>query len=366
MSSENVRWGILGAANIARKNWEAIRRSGNGTLVAVASRDKNRAAKFIAECQSCIPFDTPPNACVYEELLANRNVEAVYIPLPTGVRKEWVIKAAQAKKHVLCEKPCAGNARDLAEMVAACRENGVQFMDGVMFMHSDRLPLLAKVLADGQSVGKLRRMTSCFSFRAGQDFVSQNIRAQRELEPLGCLGDLGWYNVRFFLWAMQYKMPRRVSGRLLASQPQGDSRGVPMEFTGELFWDDDTSASFFCSFLAENQEWVSLSGTHGFVTVRDFVLPFFGGEVAFEVTQSEFQVEGCAFNMIPHQQRHALTETSNNATNAQETKMARRFSELVRSGKVDPHWPDIALKTQQVLDALVESASRDGANVTLS
>lgn len=365
MSSKLVRWGVLGAANIFRKNWEGIRRSGNGTLVAVASRDRSRAAQFIEDCQSRVPFSPAPKACTYEELLANPNIDAVYIPLPTGVRKEWVIKAAKAKKHVLCEKPCAPNSHDLAEMIAACRENGVQFMDGVMFMHSDRLPLLARVLSDGTSVGKIRRMTSAFSFRAGEEFVSQNIRAQRDLEPLGCLGDLGWYNVRFFLWAMQYRMPKRVMGRMLASQPAGDAKGVPMEFTGELFFDNDTTASFFSSFLAQNQQWVVLSGTEGFATVRDFVLPFFGGEAAFEVTQPQFEVDGCQFNMIPRHQRYAAFETSNNANNSQEVKMLRRFSEIVLSGKIDSHWPEIALKTQQVLDALVESAGNDGKPVNL-
>jgi hypothetical protein len=70
--------------------------------------------------------------------------------------------------------------------------------------------------------------------------------------------------------------------------------------------------------------------------------------------------------MIPHRQHHAAFETSNNAGNSQETKMLRRFSEIVLSGKIDSHWPEIALKTQQVLDALVESASKDGSPVNLA
>ena len=72
-------------------------------------------------------------------MLAAKDVDALYIPLPTGLRKEWVIRAAQAGKHIVCEKPCAINAADLREMVDACRQHRVQFMDGVMFMHSRRL-----------------------------------------------------------------------------------------------------------------------------------------------------------------------------------------------------------------------------------
>ena len=68
----------------------------------------------------------------------------VYIPLPTGIRKEWVLRAARAGKHVVCEKPCAVSVRDLVEMLEACRRHRVQFMDGVMFMHSRRLELMRK------------------------------------------------------------------------------------------------------------------------------------------------------------------------------------------------------------------------------
>ena len=107
------RWGILGTANIARKNWRAIRNSGNSTLTAVASRDAAKARKFIDECQADVPFPTAPVPCGYDELLARKDVDAVYIPLPTGIRREWVVKAAMAGKHVLCEKPCGVNAADV-------------------------------------------------------------------------------------------------------------------------------------------------------------------------------------------------------------------------------------------------------------
>ena len=112
MSQENLcRWGILSTAGIARKNWQAIHNSGNGTIVAVASRDAAKAQQFIDECQADVSFATAPEAIGgYDELLGRDDIDAVYIPLPTGLRKEWVIKAAQAGKHVMCEKPCAIHA----------------------------------------------------------------------------------------------------------------------------------------------------------------------------------------------------------------------------------------------------------------
>src|SRR5260221_2135393 len=147
MTENKLRWGILGTANIARKNWKAIHHTENSTLVAVASRDLERSRRFIAECQAHTPFEIAPQAFgSYEALLASKDVDAVYLPLPTGLRKEWVIRAAEAGKHVVSEKPCAPSVADLREMIEACRRHHVQFMDGVMFMHSRRLALLREAL----------------------------------------------------------------------------------------------------------------------------------------------------------------------------------------------------------------------------
>src|SRR5258708_6778395 len=147
MTTQPLRWGILGTANIARKNWKAIFHSGNCVLTAVASRDPERSREFVAQCQAEAPFEAVPAAFgSYEELLASNKVDALYIPLPTGLRKDWVVRAARAGKHVLCEKPCAASVTDLQEMLAACRMHGVQFMDGVMFMHSRRLERIRETL----------------------------------------------------------------------------------------------------------------------------------------------------------------------------------------------------------------------------
>ena len=205
MANENmVRWGILSTAEIARKNWRAIRNSGNGIVTAVASRAAERCGRFITECQTQAPFDIVPRAFDdYEALLASKDVDAVYIPLPTALRKEWVIRAAEAGKHVICEKPCATSVANLREMLAACRKNHVQFMDGVMFMHSRRLSAIRQVLDDGSSIGEIKRLALGFSFGAPPEFFTGNIRAHSNLEPDGCLGDLGWYCIRFVLWTMQ-------------------------------------------------------------------------------------------------------------------------------------------------------------------
>jgi predicted dehydrogenase len=366
MGSQVCRFGIMGTATIARKNWQAIHNSGNTTLVAVGSRSRERAEKYIGECQASVRFDLPPKALTYEELLASPEIDAVYIPLPTGVRKEWVIRAAQAKKHVLCEKPCAVHAADLAEMLAVCRASNVQFMDGVMFMHSARLASLRQTLDDGTSVGQIKRIVSHFSFRGSEEFVQQNIRVNQQLEPLGCLGDLGWYNIRFTLWAMNYKLPRQVSGRLLSVVGEsGTNSAVPTEFSGELLFEGGVSASFYCSFITEHQQWANIGGTKGFVHVPDFVVPFYGCETAFTVTQAQFDVRGCQFNMNDHTRRVAVREYSNNGPDSQETNLFRNFATLATSGRPDPTWGEIALKTQHVLDACLLSSRQEGVLVAL-
>jgi predicted dehydrogenase len=363
MSNENMlRWGILGTAEIARKNWKAIRNSGNGIVTAVASRDVGRARRFIGECQAQAPFDSVPRALGgYESLLAAKDVDAVYIPLPTGLRKEWVIRAAEAGKHVICEKPCANSVPDLREMLAACRSHGVQFMDGVMFMHSRRLDAIRQMLDGPDAVGQIRRLAFGFSFGAPEEFFTGNIRADRSLEPQGCLGDLGWYCIRFALWVMRGQLPTGVTGRILSGMGAADgSTAAPSEFSAEMFFDGGVSAGFYCSFITELQQWAHISGTKGSVRIGDFVLPDFGNELTFEVSNPFYRVSGCDFNMEPNSRRVAVPEYSNSHPSAQESNLFRNFTAQVRSAQISGDWSDIALKTQQVMDACLASARAGG------
>jgi predicted dehydrogenase len=350
MASHQLRWGILSTATIARKNWQAIRNSGNGKVVAVASRNLDSAKRFIAECQATAPFDSPPRPMgSYEELIASPDIDAIYVPLPTGIRKEWILRVAAAGKHVLSEKPCAVSAADLREITDACRKNNVQFMDGVMFMHSTRLASMRSTLDDGRTVGRLRRVSSSFSFRADPEFFSQNIRAHSTLEPFGCLGDLGWYCIRLSLWAAGWRLPKTVTGQLIGKVGRPDSPNpVPTEFSGELIFDDGLSAGFFCSFVCELHQWAHLDGEKGSLVLDDFVGLRAGEELSY----------------LANGRRIAIPEHAMNHPTAQETRMIRTFSDLALSGKPSDFWPDIALKTQQVMDACHRSALAGGKPMT--
>ena len=349
---KKLRFGYLSTANIGRKNWKAIFNSGNCVVAAVASRDLERSRKYIRDCQAEAPFETPPLALGrYEELLASKNVDAVYFPLPTTLRREWVVRAAEAGKHVLCEKPCAGSAADLAAMISACRKNKVQFMDGVMFMHSQRLARVRETLDDGVSVGQIKRIVSQFSFPGSEAFFRGNIRVNAALEPAGCLGDLGWYDIRFTLWALDWRLPREVSARTLA---QTDS-SVPTDFSAELFFDGGISAGLYCSFINFRQQWVNVSGAKGYLQISDFVNPFYGGELGFEVVN----ILQDGFNLLPNARRVTVAEHGHGHPTAQESNMFRNFANQVFSGSLNDDWPMWALKTQQVMDACLESARRN-------
>lgn len=351
-----LRWGILGGAGIARKNWEAIRLSGTGIVTAVASRDVVRAATFVDQCQAEAPFDTKPAAVGgYDALLARPDVDAVYIPLPTGVRGEWVRKAAAAGKHVLCEKPCAGSATELRGMIEACSAAGVQFMDGVMFQHSQRLDSIRAVLADEARFGEIRRIDSAFSFLADAGFAEANIRGQAGLEPMGCLGDLGWYNIRFTLWAMGWQRPCRVMARCHRWIGGPGSDRVPAEVSATLDFANGVTASFYCSFTAADQQWAHISGTRAGVRVADFVLPFDARKLQYDVVRSEFVVRGCDFRMKSGMESVVIDELPTRDVGAQESRMFATFARQVQSGSVDPHWSRIAMATQEVTDACMES-----------
>ncbi|MDB4413039.1 Gfo/Idh/MocA family oxidoreductase [Pirellulaceae bacterium] len=367
MSAAQCRWGILSTAEIAQKNWASICHAPNALLAAVGSRSVDKANAFIDMCSSSVPCESRPTAFgSYEELIASDDIDAIYVPLPTGVRKEWVIKVAEAGKHVMCEKPCAINAVDLSEMIAACEKNGVQFMDGIMYLHSKRFAAMKETLNDGQSVGDIRRICGNFSFNGPEEFQAGNIRTASNLEPQGCLGDLGWYQIRFALWAMNYEMPTKVIGRMISEHKRDDSPNpVPMEFSLDLFFANNVTANFYSSFITEHQQSCTVAGTQGYMRIDDFVLPFFGNGLHYDVFNSNFVVDRCDFTMERHTSSHSVHEYGNNHANAQETLLFQDFSQLVIDKQLDPSWPEASLKTQKIMDAALESALNGSVEIEL-
>ena len=176
-----VRVGIVGAASIAKKNARAIQRSERCALVAVASRTMAKAEAWVAELgfgASC--------RCVegYEHLLAAADVDAVYVPLPTSLHLDFVVKAAAAGKHVLVEKPVGRTAAEVRAMVDACRAAGVALLDGTMFVHHARFEQMDRLFADEQFWAPTR-VSSAFTFwgdEAARARVPERFRRPRPTE----------------------------------------------------------------------------------------------------------------------------------------------------------------------------------------
>ena len=157
--AKQLKWGILGAGNIARQFARGVAASQTGTLVAIGSRDQSRADKFAAE------FSIPAAHGSYDQLLADTNVQAVYIATPHPEHAEWAIKAAEAKKHLLVEKPLALNHAQAMAIVEAARANDVFLMEAFMYRCHPQTQKLVELIRQ-RVIGDVRVISACFSFHA--------------------------------------------------------------------------------------------------------------------------------------------------------------------------------------------------------
>lgn len=347
-----LRWGVMGAAVIARKFWQAVRLSGCSSITGIAARAPDRATEFVDQLQARFPVSERPRVFPdYRSLVESDQIDAVYIPLPTGLRGSWVIEAAKNGKHVLCEKPCAVSNAEMQAMIDACTNAGVQFMDNVMFMHSARTKAIRQQLHFEKRIGAVQRVATQFSFLGDESFFQDNIRNQASMEPWGCLGDLGWYCIRICLLAMDDELPIAVRGKLL--QPASNLTPA-REFSGELYFSGGRTASLYCSFVNQHQQWVHFSGTEGNFWIDDFVLPWFGNRVRVRERRVSFNDSGFDFNYECHGQDFWYDEYGNGHASAQEVQLVRKFVELTNAP--DAYWPRIAQRTQQVMQALWDSA----------
>lgn len=180
--SDKVKWGILGTANIARyATIPGIKGAGNAELFAIAGRNEEKAKSF------CQEYGFKKYYASYEELLSDKDVEAIYIPLPNSLHKEWVIKALKAKKSVLCEKPLALCKADAKEMFDTAEENGVHLMEAYAYLHSPYVKSLQSDIKSG-IIGDVDFIDTAFVTQG----YKEDIRLYKELGG-GAMYDLGCY-----------------------------------------------------------------------------------------------------------------------------------------------------------------------------
>ena len=253
--NQRLRWGVLSTAAIARtKVIPGIAKAEHCEIVAIASRDVALAERVAAELSI-------PNAHgSYEALLADPGIDAVYIPLPNHLHATWAIAAAEAGKHVLCEKPLATTSRDAERMVEAAERAGVHLMEAFMYRLHPSWVAVRELVASGR-IGRLMSVQSWFSFYNADPANIRNILAAGG----GALYDIGCYcvNLSRMLFGAE---PTRVEGIVMRDPVGGTdvlTSGI-LDFGGGL-------ASFTCSTRAEDDQWVEVYGTEGRISVE---IPF--------------------------------------------------------------------------------------------
>ncbi|GCE16906.1 Gfo/Idh/MocA family protein [Dictyobacter kobayashii] len=248
-----VRWGIISAANIGvRAVAPALQASSNGKLVAVGSRDTKHAAEVYAFAPNVRIYDS------YEAIIADPEIEAVYIPLPNSLHAEWTIKALQAGKHVLCEKPLAITREEGEEMVQVARDNQVLLMEAFMYRFHPQIVWALEQIRTGV-IGPVRLVRASFSFDIRAH--AENIRLQPDLAG-GSLMDVGCYPINLFR-AIYDRSPRSVAARVHVTGPTS----VDLATNAVLDYGDGCFGVLDSSFGLPSRQGAEIIGEAGIITL---------------------------------------------------------------------------------------------------
>lgn len=246
-----VRWGILGAARIARSGFlPALKAAGDGVLEAVASREKARADEWVAEMQAGRAVHG------YEELLADKRVDAVYVGLPNALHAEWTIRALEAGKAVLCEKPLAPTPADVHRVLEVARRLPGPLWEAFVFPFQAQTSRLKELLAQ-RAIGELREIWASFHYALRTD---QDIRWSLPLAG-GSLLDLGCYPIRFARLLFEDEPTEGWAHARIAPT------GVDRETIGALKFPGERTLLMSCGFDRVSSAYTRLVGTRGEILV---------------------------------------------------------------------------------------------------
>lgn len=268
MASAKLRWGILGVAKINDRLLPAFRESQRGQLIAIASRSDDRARS------AAVGNNIPKWFGTYEAMLADSEVDAVYIPLPNHLHDAWTRRAADAGKHVLCEKPLTPDHRSASELVKYCASRGVCLMDGFMWPHHPRTAAIRKQL-DAGTIGRVLQAKASFTFPLSMD--PNNIRLQSETGG-GSLLDVGCYPVFGIRWAFGEEPVRVFATAQYA-------HGVDVAMSAIVWFADGRTASFDCGFTMPLRQQMEIVGSLGVLTIPQMWLP--DEHAAYELSVGE-------------------------------------------------------------------------------
>jgi predicted dehydrogenase len=246
-----VTWGILSTADINKKLLPGAQESNQVDVLAVGSRDLERAREFGAK------WGIPRAYGSYEEFLADPDIEAVYIPLPNTMHCEWSIRALEAEKHVLCEKPLSRHPADVEAAFDTAERTGRLLSEAFMYRHNPQTKQL-KELVDSGAIGELRLIRSTFSYTL---LDTDNIRLRTDVEG-GSLMDVGCYCIS--------------GSRLLGGEPEVVSgqqfvgpSGTDWVFAGTMQFPGGVLATFDCGTSLPERDELEAIGTEGSLFVDD-------------------------------------------------------------------------------------------------
>ncbi|HEY8179616.1 MAG TPA: Gfo/Idh/MocA family oxidoreductase [Candidatus Limnocylindria bacterium] len=330
---DGLRWGILSTADIARRKVvPGMQKARRCSIVAIASREAGRAEVVAAE------LGIPRAHGSYEALLADTEVDAVYIPLPNHLHAEWSIAAARAGKHVLCEKPLALTAQDAQRMIEAANAGGVTLMEAFMYRLHPSWQAVADLVTSGE-IGRLVSVQSWFSYFNDD---ATNIRNIREVGG-GALFDIGCYSVNLSRMLFGAE-PRHVSAALV----RDPLMGVDV-LTSAILTFDAGIASFTCSTRAEDDQRVHIYGTAGRISI------------------------GIPFNIPPDLPTEVHVSAGGDPPVAPDTRVltfevadpytveAERFAAAVLDGQPAPVPPEDAVANLRVVERIFEAAEAASA-----
>ena len=277
--AEQIKWGVLGNAEIARVCViPAVQKSRNGMVHGLATRSPENARQVVADNNINQFYSS------YDDLLADPVIDAVYIPLPNNLHYTWTLKALAAGKHVLCEKPLACNAREAQEMADAAAAGGLLLMEGMMYRFHPRNQLIRDMVTHGK-IGTIALVRSSFCYPMDQEILAKGNNARLKVEMGGgALLDVGCYSVSVARWFMDME-PTAVQ-----AQAVYHSSGVDMHLVGSLSFAKNGLATIEASFITSLQQSYSVFGSEGAIELpQDAFIPW-EKEAAFIVRGKDQEV----------------------------------------------------------------------------
>jgi xylose dehydrogenase (NAD/NADP) len=321
-----VRWGILSSANIGvRAVAPAIRASANGKLVAVGSRNSQHAAELYAFA---------PNVRIYasyEAIISDPEIEAVYIPLPNSLHAEWTIKALQAGKHVLCEKPLAVTREQGEEMVDAARASQKLLMEAFMYRFHPQIIWALEQVRSG-AIGPVRLVRASLSFDIRSH--AENIRLQPELAG-GSLMDVGCYSLNLF-HAIYEQAPLSAAARVHVTSPTS----VDLATNAVLDYGNGRFGILDASFGLPSRQGAEIIGETGIITLP---VPFTPGSYDMTVFVT---------------QNGQMTEKTFSGVDQYKLEV-EHFSQCIRSGHDPILLLSESLENLAAIEAVYEAAGLD-------